>query len=99
MDDDERGMDHSAYEDCVGCRNCGVLRVVEFGGVAATAAAVNTAARTTRRFQGMNRELRVAVGCVSSARRCLETVNHESHHVLDRLTSSPKLTGFTLVAM
>ena len=56
MDDDERGMDHSAHEDCVGCRNCGVLRVVEFGGVAATAAAVNTAGRTTRRFQGMNRE-------------------------------------------
>jgi hypothetical protein len=56
MDDDERGMDHSAHEDCVGCRNCGVLHVVEFGGFAATAAAVNTAARTTRRFQGMNRE-------------------------------------------
>ena len=51
MDDDERGMDHSAYEDCVGCRNCGVLRVVEFGGVAATAAAVNTAAEPRDAFK------------------------------------------------
>ena len=90
-DDDERGMDHSAHEDCVGCRNCGVLHVVEFGGVAATAAAVNYGRQNHATLSRNEPRARVAVGCGSSARRCLETVNHESHHDLDRLTRPPKL--------
>ena len=68
MDDDERGMDHSAHEDCVGCRNCGILRVVEFGDVAAAAAAVNTRLHIAEGRYGNDRRIWQFTAIVITAR-------------------------------